>query len=168
MENELLKQLGINWQLLLSQMVNFFILLVVLTFFVYKPLLKVIKERNSKIKEGLDKAEEAGVRLKEIDNIGKEKMKETELRSIAMLKETESKAKILDREIQDKAEKKQKEMDVLMQESLKKQKEEARAMVMKDAMEMVKKTIAKTVELNPEMIDEALIKKAVLQIKNEK
>ena len=69
MENQLLFQLGINWKLFLSQTVNFFILLGVLTFFVYKPLIKVIKLRNSKIKEGLEKAEEADVRLKNIDNI---------------------------------------------------------------------------------------------------
>ena len=78
MENQLLSQLGIDWKLFLSQAVNFFILLVVLTFFVYKPLIKIIKQRNQKIKEGLDKAEEADVRLKEIDNIGKEKIKEAE------------------------------------------------------------------------------------------
>ena len=55
MTNELLFQLGINWKLFLSQAVNFFILLGVLTFFVYKPLIKVIKERNQKISEGLKK-----------------------------------------------------------------------------------------------------------------
>ena len=69
MQNQLLFQLGIDWKLFLSQTVNFFILLIVLTFFVYKPLIKIIKERNQKIKEGLDKAEEADIRLKEVDNI---------------------------------------------------------------------------------------------------
>ena len=109
MENELLFQLGINWKLFLSQAINFFILLVVLTFFVYKPLIKVIKERNQKIKTGLDKAEEATARLKEIDNIGKEKIKEAEQKGIEMIKETENRAKILDKENIEKLEKKQKE-----------------------------------------------------------
>ena len=55
MENQLLSQLGIDWKLFLSQAVNFFILLLVLTFFVYKPLIKIVKERNKRIKEGLGK-----------------------------------------------------------------------------------------------------------------
>src|SRR3989339_799295 len=131
MENELLFQLGINWKLFLSQAINFFILLVVLTFFVYKPLIKVIKERNQKIKTGLDKAEEATARLKEIDNIGKEKIKEAEQKGIEMIKETENK-------------------------------------VLTEAGELIKKVIIKTVELKPEAIDEALIKKAVLEVKDEK
>ncbi len=57
--NDLFEQLGINWKLFLSQTVNFFILLFVLKVFVYKPLLAIIKERSKKIKEGLEKAEEA-------------------------------------------------------------------------------------------------------------
>ena len=95
-ESGLIGQLGIDWKLFLSQVVNFFILLIVLSFFVYKPLLNVIKERNKKIKEGLDKAEEADVRLKNIDNIGKEKIKEAEQQSINIIKDTEQKAKVLD------------------------------------------------------------------------
>src|SRR3989338_7233599 len=74
----LIEQLGINWKLLLSQAVNFFILLLVLRFFVYKPLLIVIKERNKKIKQGLEKAEEADVRLKEVDIIAKKKLKKAD------------------------------------------------------------------------------------------
>ena len=52
--NELFEQLGINWKLFLSQLVNFFILLFVLRAFVYKPFLAIIKERSKKIKEGLN------------------------------------------------------------------------------------------------------------------
>ena len=87
--NALLDQLGIDWKLFLSQAVNFFILLGVLTFFVYKPLMKVLKERTQKIKTGLEKAEEADIRLKEIDVIGKNKIKEAEQQGIDMLKATE-------------------------------------------------------------------------------
>ena len=61
-------------------------------------------ESNKKIKEGLDKAEEASVRLKEVDAIGKEKIKEAEKTSINIIKDTEDKAKILERELQKKSE----------------------------------------------------------------
>lgn len=159
-------QLGINWKLFLSQAVNFFILLLVLTFFVYKPLIKVIKERNNKIKEGLDKAEEADVRLKEIDKIGKEKIKEAEGVSINIIKDTEKKAKILGEELQKKTEEKQMQMQKDLQASFQKQQEEAKNLVMKNAIDLVKKTLIKTVELKPEAVDEALIKKAAEEIKH--
>jgi F-type H+-transporting ATPase subunit b len=164
MENELLNQLGINWKLFLSQVVNFFILLTVLWAFVYRPLIKIIKERNQKIKTGLEKAEEADVRLKQIDEIGKEKIKEAEQESIQIIKATEGKAKILDQEIQKKAEEKQAQMQREAAEQLKKQLEENKKVVLAQAAELVKKTIIKTVELKPDAIDEALIKKAVKEI----
>lgn len=166
MENELLFQLGINWKLFLSQAVNFFILLGVLTFFVYKPLMKVIKERTQKIKIGLEKAEEADIRLKEIDVIGKGKIKEAEQQSIEIIKTTEEKAKILEKENQQKAEERQKSaMNLIKQNALKAQ-EEANREVLAKAAELVKKAIIKTVELKPEAIDEALIKKAVKEVEN--
>jgi F-type H+-transporting ATPase subunit b len=167
MENQLLSQLGIDWKLFLSQAVNFFILLVVLTFFVYKPLIKIIKQRNQKIKEGLDKAEEADVRLKEIDNIGKEKIKEAEKHSIEIIKDTEKKAKVLEHELQKKNEEKQLQMQKEAQEQLKKQLEDNKKVVLGAAADLVKKTIIKTVGIKPDAIDEALIKKAVTEIKDE-
>src|SRR5574343_128387 len=123
MENELLNQLGINWKLFVSQLFNFFILLIVLTVFVYKPLIKIIKERSAKIKQGLDKAQEADVRLKEIDNIGKEKIQQAEQQGIEIIKATEEKAKIVDKERQDKDDKKQKEINDLLKKSFLKQQE---------------------------------------------
>jgi F-type H+-transporting ATPase subunit b len=168
MENELLTQLGINWKLFLSQAVNFFILLTVLTVFVYKPLIKIIKERNEKIKNGLEKAEQADVRMSEIEEIGKGKIKDAENKSIEIIKGTELKAKDLDKEIQEKAEKKQKEINELLRQSFLKQQEETKNKVLAQAAELVKKAITKTVELSPKEIDEKLIAKAVLEIKNEK
>jgi len=167
MQNELLFQLGIDWKLLLSQIVNFFILLTILTFFVYKPLIKVIKERSRRIKEGLDKAQEADLRLKDIDNIGKEKIKEAEQKGIEIIKATEAKAKVLDKEIQQATEIKQKEINELLKQNFLKQQEEANKAVLKEAGELVKKALVKTVGLSPKDIDEALIKKAVAQIKEE-
>jgi len=166
MENELLTQLGINWQLFLSQAVNFFILLLVLTFFVYKPLIKVIKARSAKIKEGLEKAEEADVRLKEIDVIGKEKINQAEQKGIEIIKDTEKKAKALEHELMVKNEEKQAQMQKESAEQLKKMQEENKKKVLSEAAELVKKTIIKTVELKPDAIDEALIKKAVKEVEN--
>ncbi len=164
--NELFEQLGINWKLFLSQAVNFFILLIVLRAFVYKPILLVIKERSKKIKEGLEKAEEASVRLKEVDIIAKNKLKQADQDSIDIIKKTEKQAKFLENNLQKKAENHQKELMEQIRLDYKKQQEEVKHLVYKEAFELVKKAIEKTVELSPEAIDDALIKKVVLKIKN--
>ena len=72
---QLFAQLGIDWHLLLSQAVNFFLLLVVLRLFVYTPLLKLLHDRRARIEEGLTKADEADKRLVEVEEIGKGKKK---------------------------------------------------------------------------------------------
>ena len=165
--NAFISQFGLDWKLFLSQLVNFFLILIILRIFVYKPVLKILKDRNKKIKEGLDKAEEANVRLKEVDNIGKQKIKEAETASINIIKATESRAKALEQELQKKSEENQLQVQKDLQESYKKQQEQAKELVLKNAIELVKKTIIKTVELKPEAIDEALIKKAAEGAKNE-
>lgn len=53
---ELLAKLGVDWKLLLAQVANFTILLSVLTFFVYRPLLRVIDERRERIRKSMDDA----------------------------------------------------------------------------------------------------------------
>ena len=165
--NAFLDQFVIDWKLFLSQLVNFVLILVVLKFFLYDPVLKILKERNRKIKEGLDKAEEAGVRLKEIDNIGKTKIKEAENKSIDIIKATEKRAKALEQELQEKTEENQLQLQKDLQLSYKKQQEETKELVLKNAVELVKKTIIKTVELKPDAVDEALIKKAAAAVNNE-
>lgn len=167
-EADLLGQLGINWKLFLSQAFNFFILLTVLWAFVYRPLIKIIKERNEKIKVGLDKAEQADVRLKEIDNIGKEKIKEAENKAVLVMKDTEDKAKAMATDLQQKNEEKRAEMQKQAEEQLKKQLEENKKVVLGQAAELIKKTLIKTVEMKPDAVDEKLIAKAVTEISNEK
>lgn len=167
MENDLLGQLGINWKLFVSQAVNFFILLTVLWAFVYRPLIRIIKERNEKIKTGLDKAEQADVRLKEIDNIGKEKIKEAENKSVLMLKDTEDKAKAMAADLQQKNDEKRAELQKQAENQLKKQLEENKKVVLAQAAELIKKTLIKTVGMKPGVVDEALIKKAVIEVSNE-
>jgi len=163
----IIEQLGINWKLLVSQAVNFFILLVILRLFVYKPLLGVIKKRNEKIKEGLQKAQEADVRLKEVDVIAKEHLQKADQQAIEMIKTTQAQTEALRQSLQQKAEAHQKELMDQAQLAYVRQQEETRKLIFGQALELVKKTLIKTVELKPEMIDEALIKKAVTQIKDE-
>jgi len=157
-------QLGIDWKLLLSQVVNFALLLIILRFFVYKPILNMLKKRQEKIEEGLAKSEEADVRLKEVDNISKKRIKEVEKEAIGIIKNTEEKAKELENELLEKAKNKEIALFEKTANEVLSQKEQAQREIKKEAVELIKKALVKTVELSPEKIDEELIKKAVEQI----
>ena len=54
---------GINWHLLVIQAINFGLLLSLLTYFLYRPILKVIDDRREKIAEGVRTSEAAAKRL---------------------------------------------------------------------------------------------------------
>jgi len=158
---ELLDQLGINVPLLLSQAVNFALLLIVLRLFVYKPLLTLLRERREKIEGGLVKAEEAERRLHEVDEMNKGKIKAAEQEAIGIIKKTELDAKALEEKLL--ADAKQKEDEAIKGAAvrLKAQEEESRRAMEKEAAALVRTAIARTVELSPENIDDALIAKAV-------
>lgn len=64
---ELLTKLGIDWRLFIAQLVNFLILLAVLYKFLYKPLLKLMHDREEKIERGLKQAEEMDARMRAIE-----------------------------------------------------------------------------------------------------
>jgi len=57
---------GIDWRLLVVNLVNFGILLSVLTYFLYRPITKILNTRREKVAEGVKNAELAEQRLKDI------------------------------------------------------------------------------------------------------
>ena len=60
-------KLGIELPLLLAQIVNFTIMVVILSKLMYKPLLKVLNERKKKIEEGLKFAEKAQIEEEKLE-----------------------------------------------------------------------------------------------------
>jgi F-type H+-transporting ATPase subunit b len=164
---QLLGQLGINGGLLLSQAVNFALLLIVLRVFVYKPLLKLLHDRQEKIEGGLVKAEEADRRLHEVDELNKGKIKQTEAEAMGILKKTELDAKVLEAKLLAEAKRHEDEAVASAAVRLRSQEEESRRAMEKEAAVLVRAAIVKTVELAPETIDDALIAKAVGEAKRQ-
>jgi len=158
---QLLDQLGINWSLLLSQAINFALLLIVLRIFVYKPLLKLLHDRREKIELGLVKAEEADKRLHEVDELNKGKIRHAEAEALGILKKTETDAKTLEAKLLADAKRKEEEAMQGAAVRLRSQEEDSRRAMEKEAAALVRLAITRTVELSPEKIDDALIAKAV-------
>jgi len=84
---ELVTKLGIDWRLLIAQMVNFGILVAVLTWAVYKPLLKVMAERRGKIERGLNDAAAAQQKLHEFEGWKHEQIAEFKKQADAIIAE---------------------------------------------------------------------------------
>ncbi|MBP6889138.1 MAG: F0F1 ATP synthase subunit B [Candidatus Moranbacteria bacterium] len=90
---EALANLGIDWKLLLAQVVNFVIVLLVLKRFAYQPMLKLLDERTAKIEKGLADAEHAGQKLSEIETKEKAVLAEARTEAKRILAETDEVAK---------------------------------------------------------------------------
>lgn len=63
---QILDQFGVQPVLLLAQVVNFFVLLIILKKFLYKPLLKILEQRKMSIAQSLKNSEEIEKRLADL------------------------------------------------------------------------------------------------------
>ena len=164
---QLFSQLGINGPFLISQLVNFALLLIVLRIFVYKPVLKLLRDRREKIESGLAKAKEAEQRLHDVDEISKGKIHEAETEAMGILQRTEQEAKSLEERLIAEAKRKEEAAAASAAVRLRSEEEAARREMEKEAAAFVRRAIVKTVELAPEKIDDALIAKAVAEAKQQ-
>ncbi len=57
--DQLIHAFGIDVKLIVVQIINFVVLVAVLSYFLYKPVLKMLAEREEKIKQGIKDAESA-------------------------------------------------------------------------------------------------------------
>lgn len=87
-----MEALGINWKILIGQLINFAILFFLLKRFAYKPFLSILEKRRTKIEEGIKKSERAEKSLQEIRVLGEDIKKKGEDRARKVLRESEAKA----------------------------------------------------------------------------
>lgn len=166
----LINQFGIDWKLFLAQIINFGIVLIVLKVFVYKPILNILKERRKKIEEGVIKAKAAEEKLKQVEKIKLQKIKEAEAEVLTLIKNSEVKAKEIENKILEEAKQKQQEIlkqtELMVNDNIEKSKKE----FYRNAKELVFDAIVKIVEINPKLIDQALIDKSLekLELENKK
>src|SRR3954468_19539365 len=90
--SQLFAAFGIDWRLLLIQALNFGLLLVVLSYFLYKPIMRIIDERREKIAEGVRTAEAASRRLAEAKEEGDKQIGEAAREAQALVATARSNA----------------------------------------------------------------------------
>jgi F-type H+-transporting ATPase subunit b len=161
----LFSQLGIDWRLLISQAVNFLILLTVLRLFVYGPLMKVLEERRNRIALGIEKAKEADTRLSEANEIAKGRLKEADAKAESLLAEVKTRKLHEEEKLRQSLSEKEQEGMVALVEEFSRKKAAAQKELELEEGEIIKTALIKTVGLAPEAIDEALIAQALREVR---
>ena len=152
--------LGIDWKLLISQGVNFLILLALLTFFVWRPLLELLASRRRKIELGVEAGEIARQKLAELDELKKKSLARSEREAEEIIKDAE-------REARDRAEgiltQARARGEAALSETrllAEREKAEALSALRGEARHLIKKALVRMVELDPKAIDAKLVAKA--------
>ena len=78
---DLFSKLGIDWQLLAAQLVNFTILIAILYKLLYKPMLDMFQKRKSTISRSLKEAKKIEEDLKNLEQVKEQEMREARIKS---------------------------------------------------------------------------------------
>jgi F-type H+-transporting ATPase subunit b len=100
---EILETLGINWGMLIAQIINFALLMTALTYFLYKPALRVIDERRERIRESMDNAAKLEQRVHDLEKDRKKRLKEIDAEALSLLEQARQQAESMKKEILDAA-----------------------------------------------------------------
>ncbi len=155
----LVQNFGIDWKVLASQVFNFLVIFGVITFLVYKPLAKSVAERRKKIQEGLDKEEEASRRLVEINTLESKTLKKAEDQAVDLIAKAERRAKEQEAKILKEADEREQEMKKKSLEAIAEAKERSMKEAESELASLAKEILVKAVRVNPQSVDEALLKR---------
>lgn len=108
--NVLLSKLGIDWKLLIAQIVNFAILIGALTYFVYRPLLDLLDRRSERVRKAMEEARRIETQNKEMEAIRFEQLTKIDWESGVMLERAKQHAEKLAADIMSSAQKEAREL----------------------------------------------------------
>jgi F-type H+-transporting ATPase subunit b len=162
----LLHNFGIDWKLLLAQIINFLVLLVILRAFAYKPLVKILRERREVIEKGVNASKESQVRLGRVKEEEQQKIDEATKKGLGIVEEARSLADQEKDQILALAKKKE---ETIMADTAKAVEQEKRKMfeeVMGNAEHIMQSGLGKVLlGMNPGERDKALIRRAIEELK---
>lgn len=139
---ELLEKLGINWALLTAQVVNFLIVMGVLGYFLYRPILRLLDDRTERIRKAMEDAKRIENQAQELAKLREEEMKKLDHESGEYFERVRRQATALQEELHAAA---KKEAEAMIQNALKRIDEERRIM-MAEVMQTVHTVIVRMTE----------------------
>lgn len=131
-----METLGINWKILIGQLINFVILLYLLKKFAYKPFLTVFEQRKKRIEEGIKKADEIEKKTEEIKVKREEILENAREKSFRIIKEGEVRGEEKFKEIVVRAEKEKNEIFEKGKREIELKKHEIEKKLREEAIEM--------------------------------
>ncbi len=96
---ELLTKLGIDWGVLIAQLINFVILIVALTYFVYKPVLRLLDDRRERIRKAMEDAKSIENQKRELDQFKAEQLRKVDQEVAKFLESSKGQAEAAKKEI---------------------------------------------------------------------
>lgn len=133
---EILGKIGFDWRMALANFVNFLIIFWLLKRYAFKPIKKMISDRQNTIKEGLDTAEKAKTELTMAEETYERK-----------LQEAREEGNIIVARAHDQAEQMMKRAEARAQEKVEKIVTEAREAIAQERDRMQQKLQAQTVSI---------------------
>ncbi len=166
---ELVSKFGLDWKLLLAQVINFSILLILLRYFAYGPIIKVLRERREKIEAGLAAADASEKKLVSIKEEERAILLRAEEDAIGVVSEAEDKAVVQAKNILESAEKKSEQVFISGQKRL----EEERLKLIEEVNGQAKDLIVRGLtvaigKMNPDERDSSLVDQALKELRSVK
>lgn len=164
--SELIQSLGIDWRLLLAQVINFLVLFWLLKRFAFKPLSEFLSRRSKKIEQGLADAEEVSIERDKLKTLRAKIVAEAEREAKDILTQARARSQEEMEAFVEKAERRKEELVLQARQEIAKEKV--------DALEGAKKEIARLVFLATEKVlqekvdasrDRALVEKALKELR---
>ena len=86
-------ELGLNVPVLVAQLVNFFLLLVVLRLFLYRPILDMLDRRSQRIRDGIEAADKSQAQASQAEDEVSRQLEEARRQGQALLAQAQEAAK---------------------------------------------------------------------------
>jgi len=148
--SEIFEKLGIDAKLLIAQIVNFVLLLIILQYVAYKPILKMLKERTEKIDKSLKQALKIQEELKNTEETKFSEIKKAKEEAQKIVKEAHEAAEKKSLEAIEKTKEKTKEIVEKAKLEIKAEKDntirEAKKEIVQLSIEIAKKVIGDSID----------------------
>lgn len=158
--------LGINTHTLIIQIVNFGILFVLLRLFAYKPILKMLKDREDKVTSSLKLAEDNQKKASELEEQIKKGQEEARKNAKEAIDQAQKEADKLRKEVKDQAQKEADDLMKLAEQKIRQQKEELKNELRAETADLILASVEKILSKNLSDDDKKkLISESVKEIK---
>lgn len=163
---ELIQKLGIDWKLLIAQIINFLILLFVLYRFAYKPILSLMHKREKKIEDSLKNADKIQKELVDLEEKKAKEIQEARIKSQAIIDQASKSGDKLKEELKAEAKKESEEIVKKAKEEIEIAKNKMVSDAKKEVAEMVVSVSEKIIKKNlDDKANQALIEDTIKEIK---